>query len=190
MNYETPNIKRDPVFPMITEKPEKIILLLKNKSNERKLFSLFSVLNLSKFNYGIPKEVSTEAFAVWQGKNKKHDYESLIKNAYYLPFVVRITKTTNNRQLYFFTIDMFGSKWPIEPTLTINKHHRPQKRNKIEGGFDYIDKWSPDKWNIADTGEYFALDNNNIIEIELLPKQIFEIVFKPHETKRITDYKI
>ncbi len=128
-------------------------------------------------------------------------YNQLMARSVFIPTIVNVIKTTNNRQLEFFTMDFRGRKSAMEPQLTIDRKPRPYKKVKYshtdsDGHTDtwyereYLTKWNPKIWNISDTGEQFIMDGKEIIELDILPLQEFEIVLAVKENIKIHLYCI
>ncbi len=173
----------------------KIVITIKNNSlNNQKVLLLNAMMD------GFPDGISVSIRIIHpDGSFSDKTYNTLLEYTMMVPQLVNVIKTTNNRQLDFFNYDIRRFKHPCEPGLTIDKKPRQRKQVKdyncgdIGEGFvwvwEYSKKWNPKKWNIADTGEWFILDGKcQLIELDILQKQEFEIVLNVSERIKLANY--
>ncbi len=185
---------------IITEEKISMEIILKISSGSTKK-SKISLLNAWRSmylpNFGLPSGIHVTV-CIQKSNREFHyvEYEKLLQMLSYTPNMVNFETTTNNRQLSIFAIDAVGHKNDFEPSLTIDKKPRPEKRIKTYTSDDeddwwyeheYIKEWNPKEWNIADTGESFILDNTVEIKLDLLPKQDFTIAIKVRKKIKIND---
>lgn len=182
----------------------KLTLKIKNHCSKKIRFSLFNVLYNSLNNIPIPKDVEITAL-VKNPKSKAFEvkYQDILVQIDIVPVMVNMLKSTNNRQLDFFKYDkrdlMFGGKTicELEPGLTIDRKPRPVKsvkRNYVDDDGcvqkwaenEYVKKWDPKEWNIADTKEVFILDNLVGVNINLLSLQEFELILNVHSKPELS----
>ena len=127
------------------------------------------------------------------------DYIQLLNQTLHDPMIINVVESTNNRQLDFSMGYAMGRMQMLEPSLTIDRQPRPTKDVKCvqeEDGEviyswveeEYITKWNPQEWNIADTQEKFIVDGKEIIDLHIFANQLFEISFSV--TPRVDTVKI
>lgn len=171
---------------------KQIKILIYNASLKKANFILFDEIKNNGRKHKVECTVYIQTKTSWQ----KVEYKNLINQIAIYPFVVNVIKSTNNRQLNFFSVNAF-KKTPAEPCLTINKKPRPKRRVKElycptelsyeDYSYEYVTKWDSKKWNIADTGEQFLLAHcEMLIEVAIAAKQKFEIYFNVNENIKTT----
>lgn len=147
----------------------KLTIEIQSHSEKKKKIELFnSVMNYNKKNNGLPKDISIHAI-VEKGKHKQvRKYNELLEYIEYQPIPVSILKTTNNRQLNFYTLQLDGTGFPLIPSTTHDGEPILQR---------YTTKWNYKKWNIADTHDLFIINRCVFINLSVEPLQLFSIEF-------------
>lgn len=168
-----------------------IKLAITNPYKKPVVFNLFEDGNKP----ALPVNAYTQTSNSWEAL----EYKKLVDQITIDPLIVNVQKSTNNRQLNFYNITMWGMKPGMEPSLTIDK--KPRLTKKLNQYFTndrdlilcmtesmpYKTQWNPKKWNIADTQEHFLLTHNTTcIEATILPAQRFEIYFEVSERIKAT----
>lgn len=152
-------------------------IVIENFSKKHKTFKLFEH----------SAQDCMEAVIQVGQRQHKIEYNKIVDQFAVQPSIAYVFKSTNNRQLNFYTINMFQGKVYFEPQFEIingmafgNVIQLRQriKSNEPHEEWKYKRKWNPKKWNIADTKEYFLTAANKfLIEVRLKPLQKFEISF-------------
>ncbi len=137
-------------------------------------------LNLCAHNNNLPDGVITSTRISYTNDRVKKTYDDFLQSIVSSPKTVSVLHTTNPRQLNFFNRRGNGDLVPLMPLLTLEKVLRQtQVLYGAIPGVNYTtfpdEKWDPEIWNIADTAERFMLDGSLLIELNLLPKQEFNI---------------
>ena len=181
----------------------KLHLTIKNNSkNDYKsitLFDCFAPKPRFKKNYdcvGVPAGVHITVKVIDEKNNViyKPTYFDMLTQFNIIPGVVSVESTSNNRLLDFWNLDIYGGRRAMEPGLTINKKPRPEKRIKMTNEYgdvwyewEYKTEWNPKKWNIADTGEEFLMNNLIRVFLKLDKKSTFELCLNIKPRVNITD---
>ncbi len=148
----------------------------------QKVNLLDAYLNLCTHNNNLPDTVIASTRMTYVNDRTKKTYNDFLELVVHQPKMASFLHTTNNRQLNIFNRLSNGGLVPRMPRLTIDKLPRPQKAivlidddDEEYTEFEYVEKWDPEKWNIADTGEQFILGGELLMELDILPKQEFNI---------------
>ena len=136
----------------------KIKLVVQNPSDKDRRVNLFNALSYPLAYSDFKDEIITVIYSDNLEKNEI-PYSFFLKRIMIEPILATIEKTTDNKQLEFYSLDHLG--W-LNPILTQKK----DKNGIWIGGV-----------NMADTQEELVLDKDLVIKLKLNPKQIFEIEF-------------
>lgn len=164
---------------------KRIVLTIKNNSKKNyKSLELFGF----KEEKDMPEGIETKLEIIENGKSigdKKMTYQDLVNQIKHKPCVVDVFKTTNNRRVDFYSLDVYGVRTPAEPSLTKYGNPRPERRVKCTDGettwyeSEYVKPWNPKVLNIADTHESFILTSYVLITLNIKAGQEFKIHFRP-----------
>lgn len=142
------------------------IIITNNNDDENKI-ELFDRLNDFYLPPNILIEVVTkkevEGIVV---KEMKSTYKEFCISATNSALYCDVKKTSDNRKLSFYYLNLFEGKQPVVPQLTIDKKKRTDD-----------DIWNPEEYNIADTQEAILINGLYSIGVKLSAKETFNIEF-------------
>ena len=174
-----------------------IINIKNNLRTKQNIVLMDSMFTNGKFT----KKGITGTVEIIDDENKDNnriiDYSLLVKQINIVPFIVKIEKTSNNRQIDFYTRSkktlQYGWRYqdkpylPLEPSLTKEGKARRWRYSAKHNYEMYSPEWNTEEWNIADTHELFVLDRMIVFELQLKPKQQFNIVIDVEPKIKIDD---
>lgn len=157
-------------------------LKIKNTNTKAAKVRVLYAINSKEKNFGLPDGISVEVV------DEKIAYWQLLDCIMMEALPLRVSKSTNNRQLFFHWEDAFGRSGQFEPELTIDGKKRPLKQTKVmdygaeepsewHWESEYVTQWNPKRWNIADTHETPIWQFSSFVELHIKGLQEFELEF-------------